>query len=193
MIEIWRNIEGYEGLYQVSNLGRVKSLKFKDERILKCGNNGRGYLFVGLSKHNKVKHHYIHRLVAKAFIPNPDNLPEVNHRDEDKTNNNINNLEWCNHIYNMNYGTHNKRMCESLINNGLLKGKKHPRAKTIICITTGEIFDYMGDITKKYGVSNSNISACCKGRYKTAGKHPITGEKLVWMYYKEYLKLQEAV
>lgn len=105
MEEIWRDIEGYEGHYQVSNLGRVKSLErymngrnggksLLKERILKPIKNNRGYLNVNLSKNRKRKNANIHRLVAKAFIPNPDNKPEVNHVDTNKKNNRADNLEW---------------------------------------------------------------------------------------------------
>lgn len=103
-MEIWKDIQGYEGLYQVSNLGQVKSLaKFKGtnykqfiaERIMKQKDNGFGYLTVGIRRSGKSTTTYIHRLVAQAFIPNPDNLPEVNHIDGNKLNNAADNLEWC--------------------------------------------------------------------------------------------------
>ena len=97
MEEIWKDIEGYEGLYQVSNLGRVKSLgvdKWHKGRVIKPQFDGlKHYLFVQLYKNKKSKRFNIHRLVAKAFIPNPNNLPQVNHKDEVKTNNNARNLE----------------------------------------------------------------------------------------------------
>lgn len=140
MKEIWKSIKGYEGLYEVSNLGRVKSLpryrKFGNqkrlipERILLAANKEKdhtGYLFVNLHKNNdRGKPHYLHRLVAGAFIPNPDNLPEVNHKDEIKTNNCVyinedgtvnlekSNLEWCTRIYNENYGTKRQRGYEKI-------------------------------------------------------------------------------
>ena len=113
--EIWRDIKGYEGLYQVSNLGRVKSLeryvKGKDGlRLVKeiimsisvCRTNG--YFKVILHKDGKQKRYQVHRLVAEAFIPNPDNLPIVNHKDENKINNCVWNLEWCTYSYNLTYG-----------------------------------------------------------------------------------------
>lgn len=104
--EIWENINGYEGLYQVSNLGRIKSLpKFhQGERILKSRLNKYGYLYIGLIKESLKKSYTIHRLVAKAFIINSNNYPCVNHKDENKLNNNIENLEWCTVDYNNNYG-----------------------------------------------------------------------------------------
>lgn len=96
--EIWKDIEGYEGLYQVSNLGRVKRAY-----ILKPYKDKKGYLAVQLSKHNKVKRLFVHRLVAMAFIPNPNNLPQVNHKDRNTSNNHMGNLEWCDARYNLEY------------------------------------------------------------------------------------------
>ena len=117
MQEIWKDIEGYEGLYQVSNKGRVKSLSrlvvrvgkpnyITKEKILKCSElKGTGYPAVKLGSNNNFKSMLVHRLVAQAFIPNPDNLPQVNHKDEIRTNNCVDNLEWCDSKYNNNYGT----------------------------------------------------------------------------------------
>ena len=134
MQEIWRDIPEYAGLYQVSNLGRVKSMKRVierknnkilplNERILRQQNTN-GYRFVRLSKNNKIKQHLVHRLVATQFIDNIFNYNEINHIDEDKTNNNVNNLEWCSHKYNINYGTGNERRRKSE------KGKKRCREIT---------------------------------------------------------------
>ena len=111
--EIWKPILNYEGLYEVSNWGRVKSLKFGKERILKPGTNKYGYLIVILCKNGKVKSFSVHRLVAEAFLPNPHNYPCVNHKDECKTNNNVNNLEWCTYTYNNNYGTKIERISKN--------------------------------------------------------------------------------
>lgn len=117
MNEIWKDVKGYEGLYQVSNLGRVKSLdridrkgRLRKGRILKPSSNGRGYLNVCLTVDNIPHTIKVHRLVAEAFISNPDNLPQVNHKDEIKTNNHADNLEWCTAEYNSNYGSRNVRM-----------------------------------------------------------------------------------
>ena len=125
MQEIWKEIEGYEGLYEVSNLGRVRSLdreqfqignggsyfkRIYKGRILKFKIDYHGYYRVHLSVNGERKHYLVHRLVAEAFIPNPNNLPCVNHKDEDKTNNSVDNLEWCDVAYNNAYnGLHSRR------------------------------------------------------------------------------------
>ena len=105
--EVWKDIDGYDGKYQVSNLGQIRSTHSgKKDRIiiLKPMVQKNGYLYVALWKNNKKKNKLIHRLVALAFVDNPHNYPEVNHKDENKENNISGNLEWCEHIYNMNYG-----------------------------------------------------------------------------------------
>lgn len=123
--EIWKDIIGYEGLYQVSSLGRVRSLDrydsrncFWEGRILKLYTRKGGYLFVQLHLNGKGKNYLVHRLVAIAFIPNPDNLPEVNHLDEDKTNNRVENLEFCDRKYNINFGTRIDKVRNTAIKNG---------------------------------------------------------------------------
>ena len=118
MEEIWKMIPGYEGLYMVSNLGRVKSLNYRHtgkEHILKQQIINK-YKTVCLSNGGYQKTLKVHRLVAMAFIPNPDNLPEVNHKDENKFNNCVENLEWCTAKYNSNYGTKNQRQSEQMTN-----------------------------------------------------------------------------
>ena len=111
--EIWKDIKGYENLYQVSNWGRVKSLQYNNIKILKP-RNIQGYQCVILYKYNLHKEYKIHRLVAEAFIYNPYNLPQVNHKDENKANNKVHNLEWCTAKYNVNYGTARDRMKEKM-------------------------------------------------------------------------------
>ena len=125
MIEEWRPVIGYEGLYEVSSLGRVRSLdrydrmnRFCEGRILKSYTYRGGYLFVQLSSNGKLKHHLVHRLIAQAFIPNPDNLPQINHKDEVKSNNCVDNLEWCDSKYNVNYGTRKIRERNTKLKNG---------------------------------------------------------------------------
>lgn len=113
MQEVWKDIKGYEGLYQVSNLGKVKRLgnnKQMREKTLKERKGKGGYLQVLLCEKGAQKSKYVHQLVAFAFIPNPNNYKEINHKDENKINNSVENLEWCNHKYNCNYGTRNKRL-----------------------------------------------------------------------------------
>jgi hypothetical protein len=135
MEEIWRDIEGYEGLYQVSNLGRVKSLyrvtisnsgrRYTcQEMILRQGVSTRNYRNVVLRKNCSSKTYSVHQLVARAFIPNPDNLPMINHKDENPSNNCVDNLEWCTAKYNSNYGTSVERMLKSKIKNGTFSGWK---------------------------------------------------------------------
>lgn len=116
--EIWKDIKGYEGCYQISTWGRVRSLDrfikcklshtgrcIKKGKLLSIGYNKDGYIQYFLSKNSCTKTNLVHRLVAEAFVPNPNNFPEVNHKDEDKTNNRVDNLEWCTREYNVNYGT----------------------------------------------------------------------------------------
>ena len=158
-IEIWKDIEGFEGLYQVSNLGRVKSLgnglTWKTERILKTVRTKDGYLKLVLSKNNVRKYFRVHRLVAQAFIPNPDNLPEVNHKNEDKTDNRVENLEWCTLDYNIRYGTHFKR-----------SGKA--RRKPVLCVETGIVYPSVSIAAISVKGLYGNISSCCNGKRNTA-------------------------
>ena len=112
-----KDIIGYEGQYAVTEDGKVWS--YKTKRFLVTSVHRNGYIKVSLWKNNKQKTYFMHRLVAEAFIPNPDNLPQVNHKDENKTNNCVSNLEWCTHKYNNNYGS--KR--------DATKGVNNPKAK----------------------------------------------------------------
>ena len=133
MTEEWRPIVGYEGLYEVSNTGQVRGLdryvKYSDGRIylhkgkvLSPIKDRDGYLQVNLCYSGRINSIKIHRLVAQAFIPNPDNLPQVNHKDEVKTNNNVDNLEWCDSKYNLNYGTRKDKVRESQLKSGYWTG-----------------------------------------------------------------------
>lgn len=125
MKEVWKDIPGYEGMYQISNLGRVKSLGSTiregwnlKEKILKLTKEPKGYLKVGLRKNGKIKTVRVHRLVAESFVANPENLPEVNHKDENKENNLADNLEWCTTKYNAGYGTKAKRAYQTMRKQG---------------------------------------------------------------------------
>lgn len=119
-MELWKDIQNYEGLYQISSHGRVKSFqkstkhRCADEYFLVPHRMKNGYLQVTLYSGNKSKRKFlIHRLVAEAFIPNPQNLPQINHKDENKQNNHVDNLEWCTAVYNNKYGTASLRMIET--------------------------------------------------------------------------------
>lgn len=172
--EEWRDIQGYEGYYQVSNLGRVRSLDrykswmgtkaFVKGRILKGGKNQKGYRQVLLSKDGKSIAYIVHRLVAQAFIHNPNNLPFINHKDEVKDNNNVDNLEWCDNVYNCNYGTAQKRRVE-----------KH--LKPVLQYTLdGEFVKEYKSITEasqQTGIKCYNISRCCNVSFS---KSPINGK-----------------
>ena len=157
--EIWCPIKGYEGLYEVSDQGRVKSLKFGKGKILKPFRNKGGYLRVGLCKNGEMKQCFVHRLVAKTFIPNPDNLPEVNHKDEDKENNSVQNLEWCTDKYNTNYGTRTQRQAEKL-------------SKPVLQLTKSGVFvrewKSTRDVERNLGFNHGNISLYCNGKRKSS-------------------------
>ena len=127
MIEEWRPVVGYEGLYEVSNTGQVRSLdrfyyRLHKGKVLSPTKDRYGYLTVTLNCNGKSKTIKIHRLVAQAFLPNPDNLPQVNHKDEVKTNNSVDNLEWCTAKYNVNFGTRQERYRNTMLEKGHWSG-----------------------------------------------------------------------
>lgn len=166
MEEIWKDIEGYEGLYQVSNMGRVRGLR---RNIILKNRIARGYERVILSIGDKPKCFTVHRLVAMAFIPNPDNLPQVNHKDENKTNNYVDNLEWCTREYNLNYGTVIARRARS-------KSKKVLQFKPDG--TFVKEWESIMDVQRNLGFCQSYISACCRGKHAYAYGY-------IWKYKKE--------
>lgn len=175
-MEIWKNIEGYPN-YQVSNFGNVRSLNYHREgesKILKTSLNHKGYQLVSLYKNNKRKTFQVHRLVAQAFIQNPDNLPQVNHKDENKQNNCVDNLEWCDVKYNCNYGSRNQKVIKNLNHKTMLGkfGKDNPSSKPINQYDLDGSFirswDCAYEVKRELGFSQQNICSCLKGRYKTA-------------------------
>ena len=181
--EIWKDVAGYEGFYQVSNKGNVRSVARKDSigrkcggRMLKLGYDGKGYRQLSLYKNGKAKTKSVHRIVAEAFIPNPKGFLEINHKDENKSNNEFTNLEWCIHKYNVNYGTRNERMAQAQ--------SKKVRA---VNAKTGEVVTFKSTReAERKGYRSSNVSMACRGVYKdNTGKligdgHLYRGHK--WSY-----------
>ena len=161
-MEEWRDIKNYEGIYQISNEGRVCSLKFGKNKILK---NRRclGYWQVVLYKNGVGKPQTIHRLVAEAFIPNPNNLPCVNHKDENRANCISDNLEWCTYEYNSNYGTRNERNSENLINREDLSKQVYQYTLDGELVKIWESAHECG----RNGFTQSCVSKCCLGYTKT--------------------------
>ena len=160
----WRDIEDYEGLYRVSEWGDVMSLKGGEKRLLSKKHGANGYLFVTLCRNGKEKTAYIHRLVATAFCEGAGDFEQVNHRDEDKTNNHHENLEWCTPEYNVNYGTHNQR-----VSRAVTKTMTEKYGVRVRCIELDMEFNSVKEAEIYTGAYAQNITACCRGRYKTTG------------------------
>lgn len=191
-MEIWKDIKGYEGIYQISNLGNVRSLDYRilntngvgyrtiKGRVMKPRENNKGYLIIGFS-HGKRKTCTVHRLVAQAFIPNPNNYSDVNHIDENKHNNNVENLEWISHKDNMNYG--NRSIKASLKLSSTRQLAENGRATKIINLDTMEVFDTIKEAAIKYSVDYNAISRCCRGKVKTSCGYR-------WKYYDDYLNMK---
>ena len=157
MQELWKDVVGYEGLYQVSRYGNVKNIK--TNKVLKISTH-KGYQVLGLRKEDKIIRYFVHRLVAIAFIPNPNNLPEVNHKDENKLNNCVDNLEFCTHKHNSNCGTVQQR-----------KGAARRRAVIQKSLDGEVIKTYKSAIQASVdtGIAYEYICACIKGEYRTMG------------------------
>lgn len=163
--EIWKDCKGYEGLYQVSNLGRVWNIK--RQNYIHGGWDKDGYIRVNLvAKNGKNKTERVHRLVALAFIDNPNNYPVVNHKDENKQNNSVENLEWCTVQYNNIYS----------------------KGKAVLCVELNKTFDCSQSAGKELGIDPSSIRKCCKGKQSTCGGYH-------WKYYDDtnQLKLEKIV
>lgn len=179
MKEIWKDIPNYEGLYQVSDLGRVKSVK--RQLILKPMLTKKGYLSVALYKNHSRKIKPIHRLVAQTFLSNPNNLPQVNHKDENKENNCVDNLEFCTNRYNELYGTRMERVSKNL---------EHRR------ITPVNQYDLDGNFIKSWKTAKdaaqsmkipaSSICECCKGTRNQTHNY-------IWRYNKEVVLCQNIL
>lgn len=175
--EQWRPVKGFEG-YEVSSLGRVKSLKYGKERILKSQKDVWGYLQVRLYRNGKVKPFYVHRLVAEAFLQNPYGFEQVNHIDEIKTNNCVENIEWCSAKYNVNYGTRNERVASALTNHHAfskaVEASKYPDFRTI------ELRFASINEANRNGYSLGNVSSCCRWCFNREGNNKYKG--LYWRY-----------
>lgn len=176
MEEIWKDITGYEGYYQVSNMGNVRSV---DRVVFNSKNNAyhkikgknrafsirkKGYLGVYLMKEGKGKSFLVHRLVAEAFIPNPLKLPQINHKDENKQNNCAENLEWCTNKYNANYGDRNRKHSITQTNN------THHQ-KPVLCVETGELYANSKDVQRRTGNWAANIRKACGNNMRIGGYH----------------------
>lgn len=173
MDEIWRDIEDYEGLYQVSDLGRVRSLDhyakskggslhFVKGRILKGTKYKNGYLCVMLCKNGIAKHHYIHRLAGEAFIPNPDNLPEIDHINRIRTDNRLENLRWA-----------DDRL--QYDNSGTRKSLSKPVLQYTLDMEFVAEYPSTAEAERQTGINNSKICQVCKGKRKSAGGY-------IWKY-----------
>ena len=170
MSEEWRDVAGYEGLYQVSDQGRVKSLERKDclgrtikERILKPSPTKYGYLIVSLHAGNKQKTLIVHRLVCEAFHDNPDNKPQVNHINEDKADNRACNLEWCTCKQNINHGSRNIRAGKAIAKANSKSLGQYTRDGDLVNVWPSTI-----EVQRQTGFSRGNISLAANGKLKTA-------------------------
>lgn len=199
--EMWKPVVGFKN-YLVSNLGRIKSLERTSvtgndakrtylSRIMKC-QTYQGYYRTQLIRDGKSVTVKVHRIVAQAFIPNPDNLPQVNHKDEDKSNNTVDNLEWCTAKYNVHYNGRQKRIFEKQLKNGTIDKRieemRQATIRKIKCINTGEIFNSIKEASLKYSIDSSSITKCAKHKLNYCGKVKINGkiEKLKWEYVSQY-------
>lgn len=185
-MEEWRDIKGYEGLYQVSNEGRVKTLgrtvtyrtgkiRYFEPKVLSQYYDKDGYCQVSFCINGKNYNKKVHRLVAQAFIPNPNNYPMVNHKDECKTNNFVENLEWCDCKYNLNYGTNPARISERVRNNKYL-------SKEVVQITLDgnivRVYPSTREVERELGLNHTCVSACALSKTRKCGGYK-------WKYLKD--------
>ena len=185
--EVWKDVIGFEGLYRVSDKGNVRSVARKDSigrkcggRMLKPGYDKDGYLRVNLCKNGKQKTRFIHRLVAGAFVPNPNGYSEINHRDENKVNNYANNLEWCTREHNVNHGT--------LIERSAQTRSKKAKATNI---ETNEVITFNSTVEAgRKGYNQGGVAKACRGVYKGRAGKLVGGDGRTykgyrWEYYEE--------
>lgn len=176
MQETWKDVAGFEGIYEVSNRGAVRSV----DRITRCGKrasgkilsakgNNRGYVQLHLYKGGECHMKLLHRVVAEAFIENPENLPQINHKDENKHNNHADNLEWCSNLYNRRYGTGYKRSCDKHDYKKIADMKKKTVIQKTLSGETIAIWNGVISIQSGLGINEGSIRACCYGKYKQAG------------------------
>lgn len=193
VVEIWKPIVGYEEFYEVSSLGRVKGLdrrvknkngeRFAKGVIKQTKLNNNGYEIISLFKNGKEKTYLIHRLVAQAFIPNPNNFPEINHRDEIKTNNRLDNLEWCDRKYNRHYGTRIERCAKKHCKPIVQLSKKGD----LICV-----FESAAKAGEKLNIDRRSLSKCCNKQKTAYGfKWQFVGDWLADWWDKEMDKFME--
>lgn len=177
-MEVWKEVKGFEGLYEVSNKGRVRSLDrmvrnrehdyHAKGRILKLYTKSSGYVFVRLADNGKIKTLYVHRLIAEAFLLNPSNQSQINHKDENKANNLLENLEWCSASYNINYGDRSMKVTRTKNKNGSI-GAERQVVKYDLNDRFLEEYASVKIAAENNGVFRSNIYKCCCGKYKQTG------------------------
>lgn len=183
MEEIWKDIKGYEGFYQVSNLGRVRSVdrwvngnhincdfQFVKGKLRKLRKNKNGYWIVILRKNSSHKGFLVHRLVAEAFIPNPNSLPYINHKDENPENSVVDNLEWCTALYNLEYSDVPKRIAKFKFRRVIQFDKDMNEIRR---------WNSLKEAAKSINRAQQNISKCCRGKVDTCGGYK-------WRYEDEY-------
>lgn len=167
---LWKSIIGFEN-YQISDTGIIKST----DKLLKFGNNGKGYLFVCLSKNGKTTRFYVHRLVASHFILNPENKKTVNHKDGNKSNNCVSNLEWCSQKENLLHAIKTglrKSTIQSRYKQSVSKmGKLNPNHRKVICVETGIVFDTVKKASKSLGFGKTAVSNALKSGGTSGGFH----------------------
>lgn len=197
--EIWKPVVGFEGLYEVSNLGRVKRLPkqtrlhrpfISKEKLMSYSLDKYGYPTLMLSNKSIRKLCKIHRLVAIAFLDNPNNFEQVNHKNEIKTDNRVVNLEWCDAAYNTNYGTRGERISKArkgrkLTEGEILAHKRMSKPIVAISISDNSITHYASSYEAECnGFLRSNVKSCCKFKFNKLGNNVYKGYK--WYYEEDY-------